>query len=175
MLFLVCPKWKKSVQLSWYNVKKLYYPSDIFDISNQSAVPCEVVVFKLLTAFIVVQQCATYVQDLNINGLSFASVLLTLKGKFGNLRKLNCRIETWKDENFVNIFENMKKLEDLTVTWSSDNSDIPATFVEALNFIAGQLKKLTIHNDSSSESQSFSPLWVSVSIGIIIIIIYLLS
>ncbi|XP_044014047.1 uncharacterized protein LOC122856445 [Aphidius gifuensis] len=148
---LVCKKWKRALDYSWFNVKKLeltYWEYDEYPhflVRNYPRINGQ---FKFLKSLL--YKCGRYLRELDLSIYGYCNILPVINEYCQNLVKLRIRIHKIDNAKLDNAFSNLSKLEVLKIILHGCFDDICSivslTLINSLLNVADTLTDLSISN-----------------------------
>ncbi|XP_044016767.1 uncharacterized protein LOC122858127 [Aphidius gifuensis] len=148
---LVCKKWERALDYSWFNVKKLeltYWEYDEYPhflVRNYPRINGQ---FKFLKSLL--YKCGRYLTELDLSIYGYCNILPVINEYCQNLVKLRIRIHKVDNAKLHNAFSNLSKLEVLKIIlhgcFDDICSQVSSTLIDSLLNVADTLTDLNISN-----------------------------
>ncbi|XP_044016572.1 uncharacterized protein LOC122858021 isoform X1 [Aphidius gifuensis] len=148
---LVCKKWKRVLDYSWFNVKKLelthweYDENPHFLERNYPRINGQ---FKFLKSLL--YKCGRYLRELDLSVYTRCNILPVINEYCPNLIKLRIRIGDIDDAILDNAFSHLSKLKVLKIIFhgcfDDEHRKVPTTLINSLLNVADTLTDLNIAN-----------------------------
>ncbi|XP_044013540.1 uncharacterized protein LOC122855916 [Aphidius gifuensis] len=145
---MVCKKWKRALDYSWFNVKKLeftfwrYYK---YIFSFKKYYPTVDVKLSFLKSLL--DKCGRYLTILDLTAYARCNIVPIINDYCPNLEKLRLRFILIDDTMLSNAFTRLSKLKSLTIVFQMmRNNIIPETLINSLKNVAGTLTELYLLN-----------------------------
>ncbi|XP_044005010.1 uncharacterized protein LOC122850073 [Aphidius gifuensis] len=147
---LVCKQWKRALDVSWLNVKKLElthweydeYPNYL--IKNYPKIDGQ---FNFLESLL--DKCGRYLTELDATAYGHCNIVPVINKCCPNLVKLRIRIKYIDDAILDNAFTGLSKLKVLKIIFQcfpNPGTYIPVTLINSLLNVADTLTELTLSN-----------------------------
>ncbi|XP_044010452.1 uncharacterized protein LOC122854105 [Aphidius gifuensis] len=144
---MVCTKWKRALNYSWFNVTKLeltYWRYHEFPYCLEKY---ETVDGKLNFLKSLLDKCGRYLKTLDLTAYGCCNIVPIINDYCPNLEKLRLRFYDTDDTMLSNAFTRLSKLKSLTIIFEAmQNKIIPETLINSLKNVAGTLTELYLLN-----------------------------
>ncbi|XP_044014141.1 uncharacterized protein LOC122856531 [Aphidius gifuensis] len=148
---LVCKKWKRVLEYSWFNVKKLeltHWQYDEYPHFLKRKYPTIDGQFTFLKSLL--YKCGRYLTELDLSVYAHCNILPVISEYCQNLVKLRIRIGNIDDAILDNAFSHLSKLKVLKIIlhrcFRKANPAVPTTLINSLLNVADTLTDLNISN-----------------------------
>ncbi|XP_044010441.1 uncharacterized protein LOC122854094 [Aphidius gifuensis] len=144
---MVCKKWKRALDYSWFNVKKLE-----LTYWRYHELPCclkkyQTVDGKLNFLKSLLDKCGRYLKTLDLTAYDRCNIVPIINDYCPNLEKLRVRFIDIDDTMLSNTFTRLSKLKSLTIIFENmKGKSIPVTLINSLKNVAGTLTELNLLN-----------------------------
>ncbi|XP_044014126.1 uncharacterized protein LOC122856515 [Aphidius gifuensis] len=148
---LVCKKWRRVLDDSWFNVKKLELTHWEYDENPhylKRNYPTTDGQFSFLKSML--YKCGRYLRELDLSVYARCNILPVINEYCLNLVKLRIRINNIDDAILDNAFSHLCKLQVLKIIFHGcfygEYPSVPTTLINSLINVAGTLTDLNISN-----------------------------
>ncbi|XP_044016748.1 F-box protein SKIP2-like [Aphidius gifuensis] len=148
---LVCKKWKRIFDGSWFNVKKLeltHWEYDEYPHFLKRKYPRINEQFKFLKSLL--YKCGRYLRELDMSAYGHCNIVLVINKHCPNLVKLRIRINNIDNAILDNAFSHLSKLKVLKIIFHGCfhelHPPVPKTLINSLLNVADTLTDLNISN-----------------------------
>ncbi|XP_044010445.1 uncharacterized protein LOC122854099 [Aphidius gifuensis] len=144
---LVCKKWKRALDYSWSNVKKLELTYWQYHGLPYCLTRYQTVSEKLNFLNSLLGKCGRYLKTLDLTAYARCNIVPIINDYCPNLEKLRLRFTSIDDTMLSNAFTGLSKLKSLTIIFENlRNKIIPVTLINSLRNVAGTLTELNLLN-----------------------------
>ncbi|XP_044010453.1 uncharacterized protein LOC122854106 [Aphidius gifuensis] len=144
---LVCKKWERALNYSWFNVKKIkltYWRYHEFPYCLRNYQTLDEVLNFLKS---LLNKCGRYLKTLDLTAYCFCNIVPIINDYCPNLEKLRLRFISIDDTMLFNAFTRLSKLKSLTIIFENmKGKSIPVTLINSLRNIADTLTELNLLN-----------------------------
>ncbi|XP_044014153.1 F-box/LRR-repeat protein 12-like [Aphidius gifuensis] len=147
---LVCKQWKRALDYSWSNVKKLeltHWEYDEYPHFLKRIYPTIDRQFRFLKSLLF--KCGRYLTKLDLAAYSHCNIVPVINESCPNLLELRIRIEYIDDAILDNAFTRLLKLKVLKIIFQcfkTLDTSIPVTLIKSLLNVADTLTELNLSN-----------------------------
>ncbi|XP_044020525.1 SCF E3 ubiquitin ligase complex F-box protein grrA-like [Aphidius gifuensis] len=144
---LVCKKWKRALNDSWFNVKKLELTYWKYHEFPKCLKKYQTADGKLNFLNSLLDKCGRYLTTLDITAYGHCNIVPVINDCCPNLTKLRLRFIDTNDAMLSNAFTRLSKLKSLTIIFQNmKNKIIPVTLINSLKNVADTLMELNLLN-----------------------------
>ncbi|KAF7996741.1 hypothetical protein HCN44_002387 [Aphidius gifuensis] len=144
---LVCKKWKRALNNSWFNVKKLELTYWRYHELPKCLEKYQTSDKKLNFLKSVLDKCGHYLTTLDLTAYGHCNIVPVINDCCPNLMKLKLRFIDIDDAMLFNAFTRLSKLKSLTIIFENmKNKIIPVTLINSLKNVADTLIDLNLLN-----------------------------
>ncbi|XP_044006807.1 F-box/LRR-repeat protein fbxl-1-like [Aphidius gifuensis] len=145
---LVCKKWKKALDNSWSNVKKLELTHWEYDECPSYLKQYPTIKEQLRCLKSLLDKCGFYITELDLTAYGHCNIVPVINESCPNVVKLRLRFKYIERKVLVNAFSRLSKLKVLKIIFQHiyNNGYIPVGVINLLRSVAGTLTELTLSN-----------------------------
>ncbi|KAF7989630.1 hypothetical protein HCN44_008304 [Aphidius gifuensis] len=154
----VCEKWKIISQNAWHDIVTLYYGDHFHRMKNFNVDSSTVVDYieKILT------RCGKYLLSLTLTRIDDSIVLPVINKYCLKLKILKLFLTSWVNEDFTNVFDNLKKLASLDIIFHG-SYNIPIDFVNSIEALGETLESFSLTDDYLETKYKFLSIeWIPI-------------